>query len=166
MSSDSSPERPSVREPWHVPDVLEDALADDLPPVVADAARRALQARRPGVAVARLSHPESVGTPHAATYHFSEGRTEVILALEARDGAVRLSVTCRRRPGAGLEVMHGGDTIRTVLDDTGHVEVPAVSGLVSVVIAAQRDNETSLQTTWIRALSDLTGRPSDLPASE
>lgn len=153
MSSDPQEghENSGVQEPWHVPHVDEDALGQDLPPEIAAAARRASQARRPGVTVAQLVAEEAEhATRGPRRFRFAEGDIAIDLRLGGAGSGNRLQISSPRTPGAAVEVLHGGETVRLTLDHDGNAQVESVHGLLSVVISPFQGDGLALQTTWVR----------------
>ena len=141
-------EERAVVQPWHVPQLTDDALAEDLPPAVADAARRALAARRPGVAIAEL-RDERLGNGHLFLSFVARG---VSVDLQVTRAGERRSVRihCPERPRGLVEVMHGDATQHLVLDEACTATVESPVGLFSVQVKPAAGPEPAVQTAWIR----------------
>jgi hypothetical protein len=136
-------------QPWHVPQVPEDALDRELPGELAEAARRALEARRPGVRVADLVQHGSRSEDGSGEYVFSDGNVSIALRIFRVDAGVRLHIACLALPHARVEVMHGADTVLLELDEAGAAEVPVAAGLISVLINGRSGPPSPVQTSWL-----------------
>src|SRR3954454_11310664 len=140
--------------PWHVPELPEESITDDLPAAVAEAARRAFDAREAGARVvgliadrtlSRRRHQQRVLT-------FVDGDTTVEISISPRAGSLclRLHVSPPVN-GTDVEVRHGGATVHGSLDSLGEVEFQALRpGLLSVLLQPAGSRASTLQTSWVR----------------
>ncbi|MDQ1630244.1 MAG: hypothetical protein QOJ32_3043 [Frankiaceae bacterium] len=138
------------QEPWHVPKVTPDALEQDLPSAVAEAAKRAFSARRPGSSLAELAYEGPGDTDDVTVYRFVCGGVTVYLSVCARETGLRLHVRCTGFHVRELEVLHGGVTVNENLNGSGFAEVDIEPGLLSVVVTPDRADVAPVQTMWIR----------------
>jgi hypothetical protein len=138
--------------PWHPPQVPDAELGSDLPPSVADAARRAFDARRPNTCVADLVDEQLIraeGTTRRIL-RFVCDRTELALQVGPAANRLRLQLHLQPPGPAEVEVLHAGQTLRSRLDASGRGEVDGVEpGLLSVIVRVA-DGTPDTQTSWVR----------------
>jgi hypothetical protein len=136
-------------QPWEVPTVHPDALGEELPAEVAAAARRAFNARRPGVSVAALRE-RSVEADGTAVYRFDDAG--IAIELRVSQGADRCTLHVSSVTGCTgeIEVLNGQKPTQLALDRSGSASLEVDDGLVSVVLSPARGNRAPVQTSWIR----------------
>ena len=122
-------------QPWQVPFLPEDALTEDLPAEVAAAARRVLNARRPGVTVAELCE-RRVEPDGTVVFCFDDAGVIVELRVSRVQGRSLLQIASAACPAGEAEVLHGSAADpacprRIGLRDLSNCE----DGLVSVVLS-------------------------------
>ena len=137
------------REPWHAAEVDADALNEDLPTAVVEAAKRAFGARLPGVQLARLVEEHETSEPAIREYVFQHD--ELLLRLDVTaHPTLHVRIRCELRPHAAVEVRHGGATVRAYLDRSGSANVPVEGGLLSVLVVPDSENTPPMQSAWVR----------------
>jgi len=137
-------------EPWHVPDVPEDALERELPPSVAAAAKHAFAARRDGVRIAELLKMSGDGRRGHATFEFEDAELPVHLSVTASPDGSRVEIDCGSGRGATVEILNAGATKTARLDESGNTAVVVPPGLLSLLVTPLGESRPTLQTTWIR----------------
>lgn len=137
-------------QPWHVPKLPEDALDGDVPSAVVEAARHALVARRAEAAILDLMEERLDPRSGAWYYRFSNGSLVVELQVVRTNDGCTLTVECPRCPSAAVEVMHGGETRRVVLDESGGAKQLPVEGPLLGVFVRPASGEPPAQTSWVR----------------